>query len=74
MREERDKRADNPCYLERRALPGVDTRHFDLEPRLPGLVDAKGTASSTILSNLQTSPEGGTRRSSLICSTESKPK
>ena len=41
--------------LERRALPGVVTRHFDQEPRLPGLVDAKGIASSRNLSNLQTS-------------------
>ena len=38
--EERDKRTDNPCLLERRALPGVATRYFDLEPRLPGKVDA----------------------------------
>ena len=34
-------------------MPGVDTCRFDLEPRLPGLVDAKGTASSRILFNLQ---------------------
>ena len=64
----RDKRTDNPCCLERRALPGVVTRHFDQEPRLPGLVDAKGTASSRILSNLQISPGGGARRSTPICS------
>ena len=32
------------------ALLGVVTRHFDQEPRLPGGVDAKGIASSKILS------------------------
>ena len=51
----RDKRTDNPCCLERRALPGTITRHFDQEPRLPGLVDAKGIASSRNLFNLQPS-------------------
>ena len=45
-----DKRTENPCCLERRALPGVVTRHFDQEPRLPGGVDAKGIVSSKILS------------------------
>ena len=61
----RDKRTDNPCRLERRALPGVVTRHFDQEPRLPGLVDAKGIASSRILSNLQTS-KGSEKKLSLV--------
>ena len=65
---DRDKRTEKPCRLERRALPGVVTRNFDQEPRLPGLVDAKGIASSRILSNLQTSPGGGARRSTPICS------
>ena len=36
-------------------MPGVDTRYFDLEPRLPGLVDAKGTASPGYLFNPQPS-------------------
>ena len=31
-----------PCRWRDGALPGVDTRHFDLEPRLPGEVDAWG--------------------------------
>ena len=34
-------------------MPGVITRHFDQEPRLPGEVDAKGIASSRIQFNLQ---------------------
>ena len=38
--EEHDKRTDNPCLLERRALPVVATHYFDLELRLPGEVDA----------------------------------
>ena len=36
-------------------MPGVVTRYFDQELRLPGEVDAKGIASSRILFNLQTS-------------------
>ena len=51
----RDKRTENPCCLDRRALPGAITRHFDLERGLPGGVDVKGIASSEILSNLQIS-------------------
>ena len=51
----RDKRTENPCCLDRRALPGAVTRHFDLERGLPGGVDTKGIASSGILSNLQIS-------------------
>ena len=50
----RDKGTENPCCLERRALSGAITRHFDQEQRLPGGVDVKGITSSEILSNLQT--------------------
>ena len=49
----RDKRTENPCCLERRAFLGAFTHHFYLERGLPGGVDAKGIASSEILSNLQ---------------------
>ena len=45
----RDKRTENPCCLERWALPGAITRHFNRERGLPGEVDAKGIASSRIL-------------------------
>ena len=51
--EVRDKRTENPCCLERRALLGATTYHFYLERGLPGGVDAKSIASSKILFNLQ---------------------
>ena len=38
--QERDMRMDTPCRWRDGALPGVATRYFDLEPRLPGEVDA----------------------------------
>ena len=49
----RDKRTENPCCLERRALLGAITHHFNQRRGLLGGVDAKGIASSEILSNLQ---------------------
>ena len=51
----RDKRTENPCRLDRRALLGAITHHFDQERGLLGGVDAKGIASSRILFNLQIS-------------------
>ena len=48
-----DKRTENPYRLERRALWGAITHHFNLEQGLPGGVDAKSSASSKILFNLQ---------------------
>ena len=49
----RDKRTENPCRLERRALLGATTHHFNQKQGLLAGVDAKGIASSRIQSNLQ---------------------
>ena len=48
-----DKRTENPCCLERRALLGAITHHFNQKRGLLGGVDAKGIASSKIQFNLQ---------------------